>query len=623
MDDLSAINTCDAGASETQPTAWQDAILAAQILKAGGPRLGGLWLKARAGGVRDAYLSFLKSYLSADTPWARMPCSVTWSALLGSPDFTATAHQGRLMMQPGLLARADKGVLLLPMAERLEAGHAAVIGQAMDTGKVPTPSHAAAPNAIQTTRFMALAVDESAGPEEALPPILSDRLGLIVDLNAVPWHDVSFPPERPLELNTVPFHETFIETELAGFLAQVAETAGNTSLRSFQHLMTVSRLRAALDSRKRVTETDALDALRLCLALTLRMPETAEPPPPETRPDNPADTSDAPLPTASQPESAAGEPDTSEIINSEALLDMLAAVQAGTIAGLPDIANGHHKNPAGTRAGKSGALKKNARRGRPVATSRTPPYPDARPNVIATLRAAAPWQKIRKEKRALLAASASKDDQVRCAPPRTLIVRDDYRYQRLRHETPSTAIFVVDASGSTALERLGETKGAIEQLLARCYVRRDEVAMIAFRGKGADIVLEPTRSLVAAKRKLAGLPGGGATPLAAGLQRGVEMALNIRRQGSTPVLVLLTDGRGNIALNGEANRLQAAEELSGLAACCRQQDLKSICIDIARRPRDTVADLAESMGADHHFLRHADAYALSDVVNTSLEEARR
>ncbi|MDC6171477.1 VWA domain-containing protein, partial [Paucibacter sp. XJ19-41] len=123
-----------------------------------------------------------------------------------------------------------------------------------------------------------------------------------------------------------------------------------------------------------------------------------------------------------------------------------------------------------------------------------------------TMRAAIPWQRLRLVEREQLGLGAS--------PARLLLRRDDFHIKRYRRPNETTTVFVVDASGSQALNRLAEAKGAVELLLADCYVRRDRVALIAFRGEGAEVLLAPTRSLVRARRSLSGLPGGGGTPLA-------------------------------------------------------------------------------------------------------------
>ena len=123
---------------------------------------------------------------------------------------------------------------------------------------------------------------------------------------------------------------------------------------------------------------------------------------------------------------------------------------------------------------------------------------------------------------------------------------------------------MVDASGSAALNRLGEAKGAVELLLAECYARRDQVALLAFRGRAAELLLPPTSSLVRAKRSLSALPGGGGTPLAAGLDAALAAAAAERRRGRTPTVVLLTDGRANVARDGAGDRARA--EADALAA---------------------------------------------------------
>ena len=197
---------------------------------------------------------------------------------------------------------------------------------------------------------------------------------------------------------------------------------------------------------------------------------------------------------------------------------VLEATQASIPPGLLALLQAAGKPVrAGASAGKVGRAQKSTQRGRPVGIFAGKPGGGARPNIVETLRAAAPWQRLRREETARAGAP-------RAAQPRVLVRIEDFRVTRFEQRSESTTIFAVDASGSSALHRLAEAKGAIELLLADCYVRRDRVALIAFRGKTAELLLPPTRSLVRAKRSLAGLPGGGGTPLAAALDAAVALA---------------------------------------------------------------------------------------------------
>ncbi|MEM8785002.1 MAG: VWA domain-containing protein, partial [Pseudomonadota bacterium] len=266
-----------------------------------------------------------------------------------------------------------------------------------------------------------------------------------------------------------------------------------------------------------------------------------------------------------------------------------------------------------TSPGKSGTLKDKARRGRPIGHTPSPPFPDARPDALATLHAAAPWQKLR---RGTLPTESNAGEAQR-AP--LAIRKSDFRFTRFKQHTESVAIFVVDASGSTALQRLGEAKGAIELLLSECYVRRDQVALVTFRGDAASLALGPTRSLVRAKRTIGGLPGGGATPLASALSEAYQLAEQARRAGQSPLVVLMTDGNGNVALDGSRDRAGALEDTKRMARHFVASGLDAIIIDIGRRPREAARALANDLKADYCTLPRVDAASVSSLVSHYLQ----
>lgn len=226
-------------------------------------------------------------------------------------------------------------------------------------------------------------------------------------------------------------------------------------------------------------------------------------------------------------------------------------------------------------------------------------------DLVATLRAAAPWQTIRKR-------LARRAQPIHIRPP-------DIRTKRYEERSDRLLIFVVDASGSAALARLAEAKGAVELLLGEAYSRRDHVALVAFRGTEAEVLLPPTRSLVQTKRRLAALPGGGGTPLAAGLKAGLELSLQARGKGMTPTVALLTDGKANIALDGQPNRATAQSDAEHLAKLIRAQSTPALVIDTGPRPQRQLKGLAATLDAPYIPLPRADASRLSSAVNAALE----
>jgi magnesium chelatase subunit D len=224
---------------------------------------------------------------------------------------------------------------------------------------------------------------------------------------------------------------------------------------------------------------------------------------------------------------------------------------------------------------------------------------------VATLRTAAPWQALRR-------AAAPQ------AAPGLLIRPSDIRIRRYDQPSDRLLVFAVDASGSAAMARMAEAKGAVEILLAEAYARRDHVALVGFRGAGAEILLPPTRSLVQTKRRLAGLPGGGATPLAAGLREAAGLARQARQRGLSPALVLLTDGRANVALDGAQDRARAAEDALRMARMVAADRLQALVIDTAARPQPALVALAGAAGGRYLALPRAEARGLSGAVAAAL-----
>jgi magnesium chelatase subunit D len=329
-----------------------------------------------------------------------------------------------------------------------------------------------------------------------------------------------------------------------------------------------------------------------------------------------------PSTSGTEAQASAGDPDQQPAPALQALEERVidaaqAAIPLGLLAALKLAETIRSKAPS---AGRSGAVQKSQLRGRPIGARRGEPRAGQRLNLIESLRAAAPWQALRQAGRA---QQLSASDGAAPAAPRIQVRKEDFHVSRFRQRGQTTTVFVVDASGSAALHRLAEAKGAVELLLADCYVRRDSVAVLAFRGKTTELLLPVTRSLARAKRSLAGLPGGGGTPLASGIDAARALGEQIRRKGETPVIVLLTDGRGNIARDGTPGRTQAALDASAAARQLRAAGLTALLLDTSAQPQPVAQALAADMGARYVALPYAGAQGLSQAVRVVVGGAAR
>jgi magnesium chelatase subunit D len=570
-----------------------DAILVAAILAAGPHCIGGVLLKASPGPARDAWLRLVRDLLPAGAPFRRVPISVSDDRLLGGLDLAATIAAGRPVAQRGLLAEADAGLLVLSSAERLPASTAAKFANALDLGEVRAERDGVTQRL--PARFGIVALDEGLSQDERPPASLAARLAIHLTLDDRLVVYGAAPSPADVARARAGSHAVGVSDRVVEALSGAALALGVSAPTAAVSAVRVARIAAVLANRSSVSDADAALAARLVLAprATVIPAENSEG---RQEPDTGDDTN-------------SGESTESGSLEDVVVAAAKAALPPDVLARLRRPANGRLRNAA---TGRAGAHQKSPRRGRQVGTRRGAPSPGARLDLIETLRAAAPWQRLRR--------SETID---RSVASHVAVRSDDFRVKRLKHRTETTTIFVVDASGSTALHRLGEAKGAVELLLADCYVRRDQVALIAFSGRGAELLLPPTRSLARARRNLADLPGGGATPLASGLDAAAALADCIRRKGQTPGIVLLTDGRANLGRDGKPGRGQAQEDALAAAGALREAGLAAIVIDTSKSPEPQAALVADAMGAHYVALPHADALSLAAAVQREMRGRQR
>ena len=597
----------DAGRGPVR-SAWADAMDVLALFAVDPHGLGGVLLRARAGPVRDRWLHGLREALPEGTPLRRVPLQIGDGRLLGGLDLAATLSAGRPIAERGLLAEVDGGVALVAMAERIGSGVAAKIAAALDHGEVRIERDGF--STLMQTRFGVVALDERAHEEEAVPTALAERLGFWLDLDDVALREaIEPPPDRESVVAArACLARVALDDALLEALCGTALALGVDSPRATIAALHAARAAAALAGRDHVLEADASLAARLVFAprATRLPPDPAQEPPADEPP---------PPPPPEDTRSDESPPDDETPAEDQPLDDrVLEAVKAAIPAGLLALLQaGLPATSARSAGGRSGAMQRGQRRGRPAGCRPGDPRGGQRLALVDTLRAAAPWQPLRRRERERqsIAGAAARGGRID-------VRRDDFRVQRYRERAQTTTIFAVDASGSQALNRLAEAKGAVELLLADCYVRRDQVALIAFRGPGAEVVLPPTRSLTRARRSLAGLPGGGGTPLAAGIDASRLLVDSVRRKGDSAVLILMTDGRGNLARDGRPDRERAQSDALQAAVELRLCGVQALLIDTAPRPQPAAVKIAEAMGARYLALPYADAAALSGAVRQAV-----
>ena len=584
---------------------WALARTAIDLLKAD-PSLKGLLVSTAHGPVHQAWLKLLEQQFRI----TQVPVSVSNERLTGALDISQTLAAGKPVFQSGLLDTPD-GALLINGAERLDTLTTSTLGAHLENANAPDT--------------VLVVMDESLPDEPGVADTsIGERLAMMVELPSLPLAELQAltfehghqglqghqeqqgqQPKPSVDAQTI--RKVRLNDATLQDMTVLAQRLGVDSLRTLLFAVQVAKVHAAINHRSEVSIDDAAVAVQLVLAPrattldSVQEPQEEEqeeqPTPPEeaeSPEENPQPPQEDTLRDNDKPPEDKQEEKQEDI--GEQLLEAAAATLPQNL--IADLVRGQRNRG---KAGRDAAATGKGRSGRPAGVRRPRGgLRDNRLNIVETLKAAAPKQVIRGN-----ALNTGNRLQVRV---------EDFRITRYKQPTRTTTVFVVDASGSAALHRLAEAKGAVELILAECYVRRDRVALISFRGTEAQLELPPTRSLVRAKRELAGLPGGGGTPLAAGLALAHDVVQQLKQAGETPVLVIMTDGKANIALDGEASRPRAMEDAHQAARAVASANVKCLFVDTAPRARPQARELANTLQASYLPLPSLDASTLPDLV---------
>ena len=545
--------------------------------------LGGLVLKARHSPTRDKVIKIIEGNIS-EYDLKRIHPNVSELHLDGGLDFASSLEKGKAVYSKGIFDGAAKFIKLV-MGERIEPKIAAKFSQRMDSEE----------------KLSLIILDEGIGEEEQLPSCLSDRTAFCLNLDGIPH---SIVKNIQIDKNKVEkarqrLAKIIVPEQFLVDVTSLAMSLGIQSLRTPIFTVKIAGILAALRGASQINQEDILESISLTISHKARFfPDFQE---------------NEPVPEKNQSEDMEAEQKKNgktEDIPLELLIE--AAKAQLPISLLTNMEKGNETREKGlVNNSGSGQKKISYLRGRPLPSHQGTPNGRNRIDVIATLRVAAPWQKLRNPSKNIKNEIYTKNKKIEFR-------KTDIRIKRYQDLKYRLIIFSVDASGSLAVGRLAEAKGAVELLLAKAYSSRDQVALVAFRGEAAETLLTPSKSLTKTKRALSSLPGGGGTPLAAGLKATLKMALDYRHKGFSPVAVILTDGKANIDLEGGKGREKATEDSTQMAKLFSANEVKSILIDTSNRMQESAEQLANHLGGQYLALPRANAKQLSNAVMSKL-----
>ncbi|MCL4440863.1 MAG: putative cobaltochelatase, partial [Firmicutes bacterium] len=573
-------------------------------------------------------------------PVIDLPISATEDRLVGSLDFEYAIKHGRPRFEPGILARANRGIIYVDEVNLLDDHLVDVLLDAAAMGV-----NIVEREGISYTHPAEFILVGTMNPEEGeLRPQLLDRFGLCVQIEGVhdPGQRVEIIKRRgdfeadPLRFLTQWVGEeerlrekiltarqllrrVTIGEDLLALITRLSIEAYTAGHRADIIITAAARTIAALAGREEVTATDVLEAAELVLPHRVR--EAPSPPPEQSQP--PETLEEPPQQeenSESTPEQAEAPPEQPRENNSQ---EWGPETRGQDTITEPEEGEHTPPSPQGQdvvfAAGQPFAVRRltyerdcllrkgSGRRSRTRTATRAGRYVRAtawRQNndlaFDATLRAAAPYQ-VYREKYGMAIA----------------IEKGDFRSKVREKRIGNFLLFVVDASGSMgAQQRMIATKGAIFSLLLDAYQKRDKIGLVAFKGKTAEVLLPPTNSVEMGYKLLQELPTGGRTPLAAGLLKAYEIikAHFYKDPNLAPLLIIISDGRANVSIGEDKPLL----EVRRVAEIIRDEArIKTLVVDVEKDGLVTFGlarELAGALGAEYYRLDDLKSDSLVQVV---------